>query len=114
MQLNSTNYHSFGDVWCGGRPSELQHFSFCQITWSRHQLSMEQGTLQSNSSSSLLPHVQRFPPIDGSPPNFFISAATVPMESHHQFFSGFDARLQLYYGDAHADNGRQKGKGKNS
>ncbi|KAL0300580.1 UNVERIFIED_CONTAM: Transcription factor TCP2 [Sesamum radiatum] len=75
---------------------------------------VNRGTLQSNSSSSLLPHVQRFPPIDGSPPNFFISAATVPMESHHQFFSGFDARLQLYYGDAHGDNGRQKGKGKNS
>ncbi|KAK4421069.1 Transcription factor TCP2 [Sesamum alatum] len=72
---------------------------------------VNRGTLQSNSSSpSLLPHVQRFPPIDGSPPNFFISAA---METNHHFFSGFDARLQLYYGDAHADH-KHKGKGKNS
>ncbi|KAI3466835.1 hypothetical protein Pfo_023498, partial [Paulownia fortunei] len=75
------------------------------------------GTLQSNSSSpSLLPHVQRFPPTDGSPPNFFIGA-TAPVENQNHFLSGFDARLQLYYGDAHANNGRhhagQKGKGKN-
>ncbi|KAK6150078.1 hypothetical protein DH2020_017603 [Rehmannia glutinosa] len=72
------------------------------------------GTLQSNSSSpSLLPHLQRFP--DGSPPSFFIGA-TAPVENHHQFLSGYDARLQLCYGDAHANNGRhsgQKGKGKN-
>ncbi|KAG8365636.1 hypothetical protein BUALT_Bualt18G0126700 [Buddleja alternifolia] len=75
------------------------------------------GTLQSNSSSpSLLPHLQRFPPIDRSSQSFFIGT-TVPMENHHQLVSGFDAagRLQLYYGDAHANNGRNaghKGKGK--
>ncbi|KAL0398314.1 UNVERIFIED_CONTAM: Transcription factor TCP2 [Sesamum radiatum] len=73
------------------------------------------GTLQSNSSSpSLLPHLQRFP--DGSPPSFFIGTAA-SVENHHQFLSGYDARLQLCYGDAHANNsGRhsgQKGKGKN-
>lgn len=71
------------------------------------------GTLQSNSSSpSLLPQLQRFPPIDG-PPSFFIGTA-VPVENHHQLLSGFDARLQLCYGDAHVnDNGRQSGqKGK--
>ncbi|XP_073140932.1 transcription factor TCP2-like [Henckelia pumila] len=74
------------------------------------------GTLQSNSSSpSLLPQFQRFPPIDG-PPSFFIGTA-VPVENHHQLLSGFDARLQLYYGDANVnDDGRQsdqKGKEKN-
>lgn len=73
------------------------------------------GTLQSNSSSpSLLPHLQRFP--DGSPPSFFIGTAA-SVENHHQFLSGYDARLQLCYGDAHANNGGrhsgQKGKGKN-
>ncbi|KAL8032222.1 hypothetical protein ABFS82_13G081700 [Erythranthe guttata] len=74
------------------------------------------GTLQSNSSSpSMLPHLQRFS--DGSPPSFFVSTAA-PVENHHQFLSGYDAagRLQLCYGDAHANNGRhsgQKGKGKN-
>ncbi|KAL7089394.1 hypothetical protein ACP275_13G185100 [Erythranthe tilingii] len=74
------------------------------------------GTLQSNSSSpSMLPHLQRFS--DGSPPSFFVSTAA-PVDNHHQFLSGYDAagRLQLCYGDAHANNGRhsgQKGKGKN-
>lgn len=70
------------------------------------------GTLQSNSSSpSLLPHVQRFP--DGSPPSFFIGTAAQVENHHHQFLSGYDARLQLCYGDG--NNGRhsgQKGKGK--
>lgn len=87
------------------------------------------GTLQSNSPS-LLPHLQRFSPIDGSTVPFFIGAAapasasasaTAPtMENnnnnnhhHHQFSSVFDgSRLQLYYGDGcrHSD---QKGKTKN-
>ncbi|XP_073284833.1 transcription factor TCP2-like [Primulina huaijiensis] len=74
------------------------------------------GTLQSNSSlSSLLPQLQRFPPIDG-PPSFFIGTA-VPVENHHQLLSGFDAGLQLYYGDAHVNSNErqsgQKGKEKN-
>ncbi|CAA2969501.1 Hypothetical predicted protein [Olea europaea subsp. europaea] len=69
------------------------------------------GTLQSNSSSSsLLPHLQRFPPIDGSP-NFFIGTTASPVENHHQFLSGLDARLQLCYGDGGSDS--QKGKRKN-
>ncbi|XP_075502912.1 transcription factor TCP2-like [Primulina tabacum] len=74
---------------------------------------LNRGTLQSNSSSpSLLPQLQRFPPIHG-PPSFFIGTA-VPVENHNQLLSGFDARLQLYYGDAHVNNnGRQSGqKGK--
>lgn len=82
------------------------------------------GTLQSNSSSpSLLPHFQRYPPLDGSPPSFFtIAAATTSapnaasVDTNHQqhFLSGFDARLQLYYGDGHAArHSDQKGKGKN-
>ncbi|XP_051135817.1 transcription factor TCP2-like [Andrographis paniculata] len=73
----------------------------------------DRGTLQSNtsSSSSMLPPVrnQRFPPVEGgggSPPSFFIGAAAPP-ESHHQFLSGYDARLQLFYG------GLQKEKRKN-
>jgi hypothetical protein len=83
------------------------------------------GTLQSNSPS-LLPHLQRFPAIDGSPhvPFFMASAAASgppPMENHQhhhhhhqqqQFSPEFDGRLQLCYGDSsrHSD---QKGKGKN-
>ncbi|KAG4398698.1 hypothetical protein AAZX31_08G095500 [Glycine max] len=80
------------------------------------------GTLQSNSPS-LLPHSQRFSPIDGSTVPFFIGAASSAaavaapaMENNnnnnhhqHQFSSVFDgSRLQLYYG--HSD---QKGKAKN-
>ncbi|KAL2524445.1 Transcription factor TCP2 [Abeliophyllum distichum] len=68
------------------------------------------GTLQSNSSSlSLLPHLQRFPPINGSP-NFFIgttaAVASAPVENHHQFLSG----LQLCYGDGgrHSQKGKRK------
>lgn len=83
------------------------------------------GTLQSNSSSppSLLPHVQRFSPIDGPSSAFFSSttasppnAAVAPVENHHHhhhhFLPGFDARLQLCYGDGtrHSDH---KSKGKN-
>lgn len=84
------------------------------------------GTLQSNSPSLLPPHLQRFPSIDGSNLPFFIgssttaaSNATAPVENHHhnqhhQFPAGFDAGLQLCYGDnpagSHSDH---KGKGKN-
>nr|GMD08141.1 transcription factor TCP2-like [Ipomoea batatas]GMD09697.1 transcription factor TCP2-like [Ipomoea batatas] len=78
------------------------------------------GTLQSNSSSpSLLPHFQRFPPLDGSSPGFFTFTAAAPNadnhHQHHQFLPRFDARLQLYYGDAHpaARPSDHKGKGKN-
>ena len=79
------------------------------------------GTLQSNSPSHLLPHLQRFSvPMDGYTVPFFIGAAAAPaapaMENHHQhhhqFSPVFDGRLQLYYGDGsrHSD---QKGKAKN-
>ncbi|KAG8385261.1 hypothetical protein BUALT_Bualt03G0023600 [Buddleja alternifolia] len=81
------------------------------------------GTLQSNASPSpILPHLQRLPPmVDGSAQSFFIgTAAAAPVENHHhQFLSGYhDSRLQLCYGDGHANNnnGRHsghKGKGKN-
>ncbi|KZV39049.1 Teosinte branched 1 isoform 1 [Dorcoceras hygrometricum] len=78
------------------------------------------GTLQSNSTSpSLSPYnyLQRFSLIDGSSsPSIFLGTAA-PVESHHQFLPGFDARLQLSYGDANANNSSrhasQKGKGKN-
>ncbi|PON72680.1 TCP transcription factor [Parasponia andersonii] len=85
------------------------------------------GTLQSNSPS-LLPHLQRFTPIDGSHVPFFIGAAAAAaassapqMENHHhhnhnlnhQFPAGlFDGRLQLCYGDGSRQSD-QKGKGKN-
>ncbi|XP_073058523.1 transcription factor TCP2-like [Primulina eburnea] len=77
------------------------------------------GTLQSNSTSpSMLPYnyLQRFSLIDGSSsPSIFVG--TAPVENHHQFLSGFDARLQLSYGDTNPNNGArrssQKGKGKN-
>ncbi|XP_044460741.1 transcription factor TCP2 [Mangifera indica] len=75
------------------------------------------GTLQSNSSPSLLPHIQRFgtSPIDGSNVPFFIGTTPSPVENphqHHQFPAAFDGRLHLYYGDGsrHSDH---KGKGKN-
>ena len=84
------------------------------------------GTLQSNSPS-LLPHLQRFSPIEGTNVPFFLGAAAAApasaapsMENHHQhhhhrhhFPAGFaDGRLQLCYGDGsrHSDH---KGKGKN-
>ncbi|XP_027180382.1 transcription factor TCP2-like [Coffea eugenioides] len=88
-------------------------------------LAFNRGTLQSNSSSppSLLPHVQRFSPIDGPSSAFFSSttasppnAAVAPVENHHHhhhhFLPGFDARLQFCYGDGtrHSDH---KSKGKN-
>ncbi|XP_057948861.1 transcription factor TCP2 [Malania oleifera] len=111
----------------GEHHPELQHFSFVpdhlipvssqsgndynlNFTISSSLAGFNRGTLQSNSPS-LLPHFQRFSPIDGSNLPFFIGAAT-PVENHHQFQSGFDGRLQLCYGDGsrHSD---QKGKGKN-
>ncbi|KAH6817097.1 hypothetical protein C2S51_000700 [Perilla frutescens var. frutescens] len=58
---------------------------------------INRGTLQSNSSLSL-----QFPP------SFFTSVAT-PAGNHRQFFPGFDARLQLYYGDAHGSDNRHPG-----
>lgn len=67
-------------------------------------------TLQSNSPS-MLPHLQRFTPFDGSNVPFFISPAA-PKDNHHPFAAGLDTPLQLFYGDAnwHSD---QKGKRKN-
>lgn len=115
----------------GEHHPELQNFSF--LTDHRHQHSIHneynlnfsissssspsslagfRGTLQSNSSSSLslLPHLQRFPTVDLSPASFFTAAApTAPVDNHHRFLHGFDARLQLYYGDQQSDN---NGKGK--
>lgn len=117
---------------------ELQHFSFVQdhlipvaattqpggndynlnFTISSGVAGYNRGTLQSNSPS-VLPHLQRFSPIDGSNVPFFMgtaASAAAPMENHHhhhqQFSSGFDSGLQLFYGDQtrHSD---QKGKGKN-
>nr|GMD06704.1 transcription factor TCP2-like [Ipomoea batatas] len=106
---------------------ELQNFSF--VTDHRHHnneynlnfsisspsshsgLTAFRGTLQSNSPSSpsLLPHLQRFPAVDLTPASFFTAAApTAPVDNHHHFL-GFDARLQLFYGDHHADH---NGKGK--
>ncbi|KAL1366570.1 uncharacterized protein [Arachis hypogaea] len=81
------------------------------------------GTLQSNSPSHFLPHLQRFSlPMDGSTVPFFIGAAAptaappppIDNHQHHQFSSpAFDGRLHLYYGDGtrHSDH---KGKSKNS
>ncbi|KAK6932177.1 Transcription factor TCP subgroup [Dillenia turbinata] len=91
------------------------------------------GTLQSNSSPSLLTHLQRFssPPIDGTTTNIplFIGGASVasaasnaPVENHHHhqhhhhnhaFLPGFDSRLQLRYGDGSNRHSDQKGKSKN-
>nr|DAD36784.1 TPA_asm: hypothetical protein HUJ06_007425 [Nelumbo nucifera] len=75
---------------------------------------LNKRTLHSNSPSPL-PHLQRFSsPVDGSNVPFFIGTATPGAASveNHQFPAGFDARLQLYYGDwcRHSD---LKGKGKN-
>ncbi|XP_044496414.1 transcription factor TCP2-like isoform X3 [Mangifera indica] len=74
------------------------------------------GTLQSNSSPSILPHIQRFStsPIDGSNIPFLIGTTPPSVENphqHHQFPAGFDGRLHLYYGNGsrHLD---QTGKGR--
>ncbi|KAK7303091.1 hypothetical protein RJT34_13990 [Clitoria ternatea] len=86
------------------------------------------GTLQSNSPPSLLPHLQRFQPLDGSSNlPFFIGAAPVHPHTHapptidHNnnnhpqlpFSPVFDARLQLCYGDGNRHSTDQKGNGKN-
>ncbi|XAR72487.1 hypothetical protein NMG60_11019142 [Bertholletia excelsa] len=77
---------------------------------------LNRGTLQSNSPS-LLPHLQRLSPIDGSNVPFIIGTATTnagaSMENHHQFPAGLDGRLQLYYGDGGGRQSDQKGKGTN-
>ncbi|GAA0141196.1 DNA-binding transcription factor [Lithospermum erythrorhizon] len=76
------------------------------------------GTLQSNSSSSLFPQIQRFSNADNgsSTSPFFLGTAQPPNavvenQQHHFLPTGFDAGLQLFYGDGsrHADH---KGKGK--
>ncbi|KAM5587620.1 transcription factor TCP2-like [Rosa sericea] len=116
--------------------SEMQHFSFVpdyipvsaaanggeynlnfSMSSSGGLAGYNRGTLQSNSSSSppsLLPHLQRFSPMDGSSSvPFFIGAAaaaaapTMENHQHHQFPAG----LQLYGdGSRHSDH---KGKAKN-
>ncbi|GFZ06110.1 TEOSINTE BRANCHED 1, cycloidea and PCF transcription factor 2 [Actinidia rufa] len=72
------------------------------------------GTLQSNSQS-LLPHIQKLSPVDGSSLPFFVGTAapnSAPVESHHhQFPAGLDGRLQLCYGRG-GRNSDQKGGGK--
>ncbi|KAI4297626.1 hypothetical protein L6164_037510 [Bauhinia variegata] len=118
---------------------QLQHFSFnpehlmpvvaSQPSGSDYNLNFtistsglagyHRGTLQSNSPS-LLPHLQRFSPIDGNNVPFFIGAAAAAataaptMENHHQhqFSPGFDGRLQLCYSDG-SRHSEHKGKGKN-
>ncbi|KAE8647748.1 transcription factor TCP2 [Cucumis sativus] len=72
------------------------------------------GTLQSNSS--LLPHLQRFSPVDGSNLPFLFGAATsaapqLENHNHYQFSPAFDGRLQLCYGGGNRQS-EQKGKGK--
>eukprot|EP00268_Persea_americana_P017244 TRINITY_DN18293_c0_g1_i2.p1 TRINITY_DN18293_c0_g1~~TRINITY_DN18293_c0_g1_i2.p1 ORF type:complete len:498 (+),score=100.08 TRINITY_DN18293_c0_g1_i2:1045-2538(+) len=72
------------------------------------------GTLQSNSQSSLSPHMQRFPsPIVDALPNapFFIGTAAPGAAVENQFPAGFDGRLQLCYGDG-CRQSDLKGKGK--
>ncbi|XP_010275881.1 PREDICTED: transcription factor TCP2 [Nelumbo nucifera] len=115
----------------GDHPPELQQFSFLSdhlipaaaaagndynlnFTISSGLAGLNRGTLQSNSPSPLA-HLQRFSsPVDGSNVPFFIGTAAPGAASveNHQFPAGFDARLQLYYGDGcrHSD---LKGKGKN-
>ncbi|XP_058098187.1 transcription factor TCP2 [Magnolia sinica] len=121
----------------GDHHPELQQFAFLQdhlvpvaatapndynlnFAISSSLAGFNRGTLQSNSPSPLLPHLQRFPSsvvIDGPPPNvpFFIGAAAAASAASggadSQFPAGFDGRLQLCYGDGcrHSD---LKGKGK--
>ncbi|XP_059665748.1 transcription factor TCP2-like [Cornus florida] len=116
----------------GDHHSELQQFSFVpdhmvtaaggsdynlNFTISSGLAGFNRGTLQSNSSS-LLSHLQRYSPIDGSNVSFFHGTAApnaAPVEinhHHHQFPAGLDGRLQLCYGDG-GRNSDQKGKGKN-
>lgn len=122
-------------------PPEMQHFSFVpdyipvsaaanggdynlnfSMSSSGSLAGFNRGTLQSNSSPSpsLLPHLQRFSPIDGSSNGpFFIggaaaAAAAPTMENHshhHHHHHQFPAGLQLYGdGSRHSDH---KGKAKN-
>lgn len=129
-------------------PPEMQHFSFVpdynpvsaaaanggdynlnfSMSSSGSLAGFNRGTLQSNSSPSpsLLPHLQRFSPIDGSSNgSFFIggaaaaaaaAAAAPTMENHghhhhHHHHHQFPAGLQLYGdGSRHSDH---KGKAKN-
>lgn len=122
-------------------PPEMQHFSFVpnyipvsavanggdynlnfSMSSSGSLAGFNRGTLQSNSSPSpsLLPHLQRFSPIDGSSNgSFFIggaaaSAAAAPtMENHghHHHHHHHQHQFQLYGdGSRHSDH---KGKAKN-
>lgn len=105
---------------------QLQHFSFVPdhhlIPGSGTDYNLNftiagfnRGTLQSNSSS-LLPHLQRFPsPIEGPNVPFFIGTPPADQNHHHhhQFSPGFDGRLQLCYGDGSRQHSDHKGKGKN-
>ncbi|KAK6917154.1 Transcription factor TCP subgroup [Dillenia turbinata] len=163
LPQSMTTLAAFGDGNGGGggehhHSEQLQHFSFVSdhlipvaaatagnndynlnFTISSSSLAgynnNNRGTLQSNSSPSLLPHLQRFssPPIDGTTTTttnipFFIGGASVaasnaPVENHHQhhnrqhhnhaFQPGFDGRLQLCYGDGSNRHSDQKGKSKN-
>ncbi|CAA2986179.1 transcription factor TCP2-like [Olea europaea var. sylvestris] len=110
ITVHNNNNHNGADEY------NLKHnlnFTISSSAASSSLAGFNRGTLQSNSSSpSLLPHLQRFPPIDGSP-NFFIGTTNAPVENYHQFLSGFDARLQLCYGDGGTGRHSQKGKRKN-
>ncbi|CAI9760081.1 unnamed protein product [Fraxinus pennsylvanica] len=87
---NNNNNHNGADEY-------NLNFTISSSAASSSLAGFNRGTLQSNSSSpSLLPHLQRFPPIDGSP-NFYIGTTAAPVENHHQFLSGFDARLHISY-----------------
>nr|AQZ26681.1 teosinte branched 1 cycloidea and PCF transcription factor 2 [Fraxinus mandshurica] len=100
---NNNNNHNGADEY-------NLNFTISSSAASSSLAGFNRGTLQSNSSSpSLLPHFQRFPPIDGSP-NFFIGTTASPVENHQQLLSGLDARLQLCYGDGgrHSQKGKRK------
>lgn len=82
----------------------MQHFSFASdhlvsAVNAANSSAINRGTLQSNSSSPTSLHF---------PPNFFPGAAA-PTGNHRQIFPEFDARLQLYYGDADGNDGRHSG-----
>lgn len=113
----STGWNSTGNNnYDNGGSNYSRDFSISSSANSSGLVGFDRGTLQSNDSISsspcLLPHLQRFP--DGFPPSSFIDA-TATVENHHRFLSGYDARLQPCYCDAHPHNaGRhcgQKGKG---
>lgn len=126
----------FSSVPAGNNNAEQHHFSFVHdgnvvpvattqpaggsdynlnFTISSNLPGYYRGTLQSNSS--LLPHLQRFSPVDGSNLPFFFGAAspaTPSLENHHhyQFSPAFDGRLQLCYGGGSRQS-EQKEKEKN-